>query len=769
MQYKRLWISLAVVLVGSFAVLGFFGFEIYRQAPPIPQRVMTSAGQELFTGKDILEGQSVWQSMGGQEVGTIWGHGSYVAPDWSADWLHREATWILDRWAEAEGKSYQDLAPEAKAALEERLRQELRTNTYDPQTGNLILSPVRAQAIEATGEHYAALFGDNPALNLERKAYALPPNMLGVGEIARKAKLNAFFFWTAWACVTNRPGQSVSYTQNWPPDELVGNRPAGALVLWSIVSCVFLLGGIGALSWSYAALRRNEAPAPKLSEQDPLLSFRPTPSMKSTRKYFWAVMMMLVAQVALGALTAHYGVEGSAFYGFPLARWFPYVVTRTWHLQLGLFWIATAWLATGLFMGPAISGREPRFQRAGVNLLFLGLLIVLGGSMVGEFLGIRQRLGLTNNFWFGHQGLEYVDLGRFWQSCLFAGLLLWLFLLGRALWPALRKAGENRHLLALFFLSSAAIALFYGAGLAWGRQTNLAVIEYWRWWVVHLLMEGFFEVFATAVIAFFLSRMGLLQPAKATAAVLFSTTIFLGGGIIGTFQHLYFTGTPIAVLALGAVFSALEVVPLVMIGFEAYENLTLNRARPWVSHYKWPLYCFAAVGFWNLVGAGLLGFLINTPIALYYMQGLNTTPVHAHAALFGVYGMLGIGLMLFCLKGLTARRVWKTGPLAFAFWAINLGLVLAIALSVLPVGLRQAWASTQYGMWYARSAEFMKAPPMETLHWLRLIGDSIFAAGVLALGWFVLGLRTGWSLGRKLEPTHPEIYHRAIAQKEERL
>jgi nitric oxide reductase subunit B len=346
----------------------------------------------------------------------------------------------------------------------------------------------------------------------------------------------------------------------------------------------------------------------------------------------------------------------------------------------------------------------------------------------------------------GHQGLEYVDLGRFWQLFLFVGLFVWLFLMARALWPVLKRPGEQRHLLGLFLLASAAIALFYGAGLMWGRHTNLAMIEYWRWWVVHLWVEGFFEVFATVVIAFLFVRMGLLKSRSATGAVLFSTIIFLGGGMIGTFHHLYFSGTPVAVLALGATFSALEVVPLVLIGREAYENLTITRLAPWIRAYQWPIYFFVSVAFWNLVGAGLFGFFINPPIALYYMQGLNTTPVHGHTALFGVYGMLGIGLMLFCLRALTKDRVWKTGLIRFTFWAMNIGLALMVLLSLLPVGLLQAWASVEHGMWYARSAEFMQTDLMSRLRWMRLFGDTIFALGSVTLGLFVLGLKTGWSL-----------------------
>jgi len=745
-KVTRLWFTLVTVIALSFGVLGYYGVELYRQAPPIPDRVITTGGTVLFTGQNIRDGQNVWQSLGGQEVGTVWGHGAYVAPDWSADWLHRECVWLLDHWGQRGfNQPYAKLSAEQQATLRGRLKSELRTNTYDPKSKNLIVSEDRAQAMAAVAAHYAGVFGEDPAFDELRDAYAIPANSIKTAE--RQSWMNAFFFWASWACATNRPNAEITYTNNWPAEALIDNRPTGATVVWSVVSFVVLLAGIGALSWYFAVQRNKPEVEHAIPARDPLLALNPTPSMCATLKYFWVVAALIVAQVGLGAITAHYGVEGSGFYGFPLAEYLPYAVTRTWHTQLGIFWIATAWLATGLFIAPAVSGYEPKFQRLGVNVLFVCLLVIVVGSMAGQWLGVQQRLGLEANFWFGHQGYEYVDLGRFWQLFLFAGLFIWLFLMGRALWPAIRQPTENRHLLGLFFIASSAIALFYGAGLMWGRQTHLAMAEYWRWWVVHLWVEGFFEVFATVVIAFLFTRMGLLRVASATSAVLFSTTIFLTGGIIGTFHHLYFTGTPTAILALGATFSALEVVPLVLIGFEAYENLTLSRARQWVQAYKWPIYFFVGVAFWNLVGAGLFGFLINPPIALYYMQGLNTTPVHGHTALFGVYGMLGIGLMLFCLKGLTSPlRVWRTGALRLAFWSINAGLVLMVVLSLLPVGLMQTWASVEHGMWYARSAEFLQTPLMDTLRWLRVVGDTVFAVGIMALGWFVLGLKTGWSL-----------------------
>lgn len=753
MNFRKYWAWLIGVMVASFAVLGYYGYELYQVAPPLPERVVTTDGRQIYTRQEITTGQNVWQSMGGQEVGSVWGHGGYTAPDWTADWLRREASWILDHWATRDfGGSYAQLGPEAQAVLRTRLQEELRTNTYDPATRTLTISPLRAQAIAAVSDHYTRLFGSDPALGELRDAYAIPANTIKDPE--RLRQMNAFFFWATWATVTNRPGQAISYTHNWPPEALVGNTATGSMVLWSVVSFVLLLAGIGALAWFYAADRRRaeEEECHTAPETDPLLALKPTPSMRATLKYFWVAGALWVVQVLLGVVTAHYGVEGGGLYGIPLDQWLPYSVARTWHLQLGIFWIATTWLATGLFISPAVSGYEPKFQRLGVNVLFGALLVIVVGSLAGQWLGAMQKLDLGTNFWFGHMGYEYVEMGRFWQLFLWAGLFIWLGLMTRAMWPAFRNPAENRNLLGLFLLASAAIALFWGAGALWNRETNLAIAEYWRWWVVHLWVEGFFEVFATTVIAFLFTRMNLIKQVTAARAVLLSTTIFLFGGILGTFHHLYFSGTTLPVLALGATFSALEVVPLVLIGFEAYENYALCKTQPWVMAYKWPIYFFIAVAFWNLVGAGLFGFFINPPIALYYMQGLNTTPVHGHAALFGVYGMLGLGLMLFCLKGLATHRQWKTKLLGFSFWAINLGLALMILLSLLPIGLIQTWASVEHGYWYARSAEFMQTPLMDTLRWLRVIGDTLFAIGALALGWFVFGLKFGWSIRPAKEP-----------------
>ena len=758
---RKLWLALAVLLVSSFSVLLWAGSEIFRAAPPMPEQVVAQDGSVVYTRADIEQGRQVWQSFGGMQLGSIWGHGAYVAPDWSADWLHREATDVLDLWARSDGgmATYAELPAEHQAALRGRLQEMMRANTYDPATRTITLTQDRVAALSNVAAHYESLFGNDPATAELREAYAMKQNTVATAEHRRA--LTAFFWLSAWAATTERPtafgdsifpdktgvvSKQVTYTNNWPSEPLVGNTPPPALWVWSAFSVIFLIAGIALLGWHYAVTHgRGEEPH-TIPVSDPFALLRITPSMRATAKYFWVVLAMFLAQIGLGAITAHYQIEGQEAYGFALSEYLPYSLARTWHTQLAVLWIATAWLATGLYIAPALSGHEPKYQRFGVNFLFVSLLLIVVGGFAGQWFAVMQILPIEYNFWFGHQGWEYADLGRFWQWYLFIGLLLWVTLVGRSLWPILRgrstgsEATDSKSIIGLLFLSTVAIGLFYGAALMWGENTHISEVEYWRWWLVHLWVEGFFEVFATAVMALIFTRLGLVRTTTANIAVLFATIVFMAGGVLGTLHHLYFVGTPISVVALGASFSALEVVPLAYLGFEAYHTWKIGKSTPWMVRYRWPVMFFIAVSFWNLVGAGLFGFLINPPLSLYYMQGLNLTALHAHTALFGVYGMLGIALVLFCLRGLRGQMVWNTKLLKVSFWSLNIGLALMGVLTLLPLGTMQLLAAIEHGYWYARSAEFMQKSIVELLIWMRMPGDIIFSIGALSLAWFVLWL-----------------------------
>jgi nitric oxide reductase subunit B len=735
---RKLWAWLAVICLLSFGVLGWVGTEIYLTAPPIPNQVVSTSGEAVFTEGEVQQGQQAWQSAGGQQLGSVWGHGSYVAPDWSADWLHREALALRNIWAERDyKKSFDNLSLGQQGEINGLLKNEMRSNTYDARTGNITLSDDRVAAIKQVKQHYINLFGDDDSLNQLRDQYAMGSGLLP--DQADLQALPAFIFWSSWSAATNRPGETdLSYTSNWPHEPLVDNTPTAGTGIWSIASVIFMIAAIVGMIFLRSTSKEESDPKPL--ESDPLFDLKPTPSMKATRKYFYVVIGLILAQVGMGVITAHYSVEGQSFFGFPLAQILPFSISRTIHTQFAVLWIATAWLATGLYIAPAISGHEPKYQKLGVNLLFYALLFIVVGSTATGWIGSLQHLGSGFSFWVGNQGLEYTSMGRVWQILLFVGLLFWVLLLGRGLMPALKKPSESRGLIMMVFLSAICIGGFYATSLTWGPHTHYSLIEYWRWWLVHLWVEGFFEVFATAVIALLFTRLGLIRASTANLAIVFETIVFLFGGILGTLHHLYFTGTPTYVIAIGAMFSALEVVPLAMVGFEAYHNYQRSKIAPWVQSYKWSIMCFIAVGFWNIVGAGLLGFSINTPIALYYMQGLNMTAAHGHAALFGVYGMLGIGLLLFCLRGLSSRLAWSDSLLKLMFWSLNIGLGMMVFMSLVPAGIYQAAASISKGMWYARSPEIIHSPFMETLVWLRVPGDIVFAIGTVFLACFAVRL-----------------------------
>jgi nitric oxide reductase subunit B len=728
---------LLFIIVACFTVLIFGGAQISKHKPPIPERVVAPSGEVVLTGDDIHLGQRQYLSRGGQQTGSIWGHGAYLAPDWSADALHRTGLVTAGlarglapadavRFAQAD---LQALPAGERGRVEALVAEELRQNRYDEATGTLTLSPGQAAAYPALVAYYTGLFRDGS------DAMSIPSGFVADAGDARA--MTAFFFWTAWSAGTNRPGADYSYTANFPHDPLVGNKPLASALVWSIVSVVLLILGIFIAIYAYMKLREKDGHEP--ARLAALVQPKPTPSQRAALPYFAIAIVLFILQAALGSITGHYAVEGNKLFGIEVGSLLPYAATRGWHLQLAVFWIATCWLATGLFIGPLVTGgHEPKGQKPLVVTLLVALVVVVVGALAGTYLGVRGKLSGPDGWLVGHQGYEYIELGRVWQVALIAGMLLWLFLVYRAIKPALRQEQDKGGLTHLLLYASVSIPLFYSVGLFYTPGTHIAVADYWRWWVVHLWVENFFEVFATVALAFILSKIGAVGEKSAQRATHFSIFLYLGAGIIGTFHHLYFTGSPLFITALGATFSALEIVPLTLLGFEVHENLKLARSGGNATPWRWPLYFFVAVAFWNAVGAGVLGFLINPPIVLYYAQGLNTTPIHSHGALFGVYGFLAIALMLFAMRNIVRIEAWSDRLLEIAFWGLNLGLAGMIVFSLLPAGIYQFAAGVEHGLWYARSPEVTGSAFIHAVTWARVVPDLVFDVGAVALLVFVV-------------------------------
>ncbi|WP_088892465.1 nitric-oxide reductase large subunit [Leptolyngbya ohadii] len=719
---------LVLVCVISFSVLLGAGAAIARNAPPVPVAIESPQSEILLTQANIQSGQEIYLARGGQHIGSVWGHGSYLAPDWTADLLHKwglaTAGVLYNGNPDFDQAGLEALPVGDRASLEAQVAEQFKANRYDANTKVLTLTNAQTKALPQVFASYQTLLTNGS------REHSIPSGWFKDNQQIHD--VTAFFAWTAWAASANRPNAPFSYTANFPHDPLIGNTAPAQFLIWSIVSVVLLVAGIGV--FLFVQLSQEDAEEVQVVAERPALRI-PTASQKVTTLFFGVAMALFLVQIGMGMVTAHYAVEGDGFYGIPLDRFLPYAASRTWHLQLAVFWIATCWLAAGLYFAPRFGKQEPKAQAIGNGVLLGALTVVVVGSMVGSWAAVQGILGTKLSFLWGHQGYEYVELGRVWQILLIGGMTFWLWLMYRALKPALKREGSKTGLNHFFLYSAITIPLFYSAGLMYTNHTPMSVAEYWRWWVVHLWVEGFFEVFATVAIAYLCSELGFIKKAAALQATYLTTILYLGSGLIGTLHHLYFAGTPVFITAMGSVASALEVVPLTLIGFEVAKSLKFSRNAQ--GFYRMPMRFFIATCVWNLVGAGVFGFLINPPIVLYYSQGLNTTPIHAHAALFGVYGSLALALMLFALREITPEKAWNERLLNFAFWHINGGLVIMLAFGLIPNGFYQLVQSVNHGTWYARSAEVISSPWMHWTTWLRIPGDIIFTVGAIAMAWFV--------------------------------
>jgi nitric oxide reductase subunit B len=710
---SRWWMQGAILtyLVG-FCILGFLAYLGYAEQPPIPARVVDAGGTPLMTHDDILDGMNVFERYGIMEYGTIYGHGAYLGPDFTTDYLHREAQLLLKSYADSR-------SPESAAA---RVIAELHSNTYDPASGTLTWSDARAEAHRALTTIYEQMFSaSQPSSGLQ--AHSIPRQ----DEIA---KMTDFFAWTAWTASADRPGHSYSYTNNWPPEPLAGNHVTADAVTWSVISIIFLLGGTGVVLFffgRYDWLGWTEER--HLLRFLPVDDFAPTPAQRAVVWFLLVSSLLFLIQTLVGGLAAHYRAEPANFFGVDVSSLLPYNLVRTWHVQLAIFWVSASYLAAGIFIAPLLSGHEPRGQFTLTIILLVAVAIVVFGSLAGEYASIQ---GWIRQWWFwlGDQGFEYLDLGRIWQIGLIAGLALWVFILWRGLRGALTQERQG-NLPWMLFYAALAIPAFYAVGLLVSPRSGFVITDFWRFWVVHLWVEDFLELFTTVVVAYVFVLLGMVSERTALRVIYLDIILYSIGGVVGTMHHLYFSGMPAAHMALGAAFSAMEVIPLLMLTLEAWAFIRSGgRSTTGAGHpHRWAVWFLVATGFWNFLGAGVFGFLINLPVVSYYEIGTGLTANHAHTSMMGVYGMLAIGLLLFCLRYLMRPEAWSERAAQVSFLSLNIGLAWMAFCNLFPVGIVQLHDAVGIGYWHARTPQFLMTPWVHALEWLRLPGDALFIIG----------------------------------------
>jgi nitric oxide reductase subunit B len=739
--------GVAFTLIVGFAILIFISSRAYKNAPPIPEKVLGPGGEIIYTSEDITDGQEVFLKYALMENGTIWGHGAYLGPDFSAEYLHTLALDTAEAVAEhLYDRNLVELTDAERLNVNAEAGRLLKMNRYD--TGTKILTFTQAEVDSFGGQigKWSKYFsGPDTTGGLPAKYIDDPDELY---------KLTAFFSWAAWVSAANRPDKKYSYTNNFPYDPMIGNRPTNAAILWSALSLIGLLAGIALVLFAFGRFSYLGWRGDPAQIEPKMLLGPPTESQKATIKFFFVVTLLFLAQVLVGGATAHFRADPGSFYGIDLSHYFPSNILRTWHLQLAIFWVATAYVGGGLVLAPALGGMEPKGQSGGVNALFWALVFVVAGSLLGEILGIRQVLG-DLWFWLGHQGWEYLDLGRAWQVLLAIGLIFWVGLLLRGVGPA-RKDPERREISLLFIFAAAAIPFFYLPAFFFDSSSNFTVVDMWRFWIIHLWVEGFFELFVTVLVAVTFFLLGMVARKTAVRVIYLDVILFLGSGIVGTAHHWYWTGQSSVTMALAAMFSALEVVPLLLLTLDAWDFIRLTKTesdgkgREFDIPYRWAFYFLMAVGFWNFVGAGIFGFLINLPIVSYFEIGTMLTPNHGHAAFMGAFGMLGMALLVLALRQVSTSEQWVQSEkfIRVSFWGLNIGLAMMIVSNLFPGGLHQLWDVLNNGYWHARSADYMNQDMVRLIEWFRMPGDVVFIIlgvipAVIAAGLTYKHIRTG--------------------------
>ncbi|MHB8862574.1 MAG: nitric-oxide reductase large subunit [Pirellulaceae bacterium] len=732
------FVSMAILLVG--------GYYAVDHVPPIPEQVV-SAGNPVTDGAAIRRGQKVYQRYGLMDHGSVWGHGSLRGMDFSAYTLHCMGG-LVKQYLATDGQpsadAHRELPPRPRRELDEldnTVIREMRVNRYDEQTGTLELTPAQAFAFDQMRKFWEREFSEGDT------HYGFLKNTIPTAE--KRQDLADFFFWTAWAAGTDRPGLYYSYTNNWPSDPTVGNKASSEALVWSLGSIIALFAVLGIVVYVVHRYGFFYGESTAVEAGYRLLQAPVTPSQRASAKFFLIAGLLFVVQIFNGGLLAHYTVHPGTFYVKFIGEMYPYAWAKTWHLQLAILWIAVSWIGTAIYLAPLVGRKEPRGQKLLVNILFVAVVAVTVGSLLGEVLGIKgffDQLGQYAWFWLGHQGWEYLELGRLWQILLFGGLIFWLVIVYRAMAPVLKRDpnestedADRRAVMWFYVLSAVLVVFFFGFGLMYGHDTHLSVADYWRWFVVHIWVESIFEFFGVAVISVFLVMVGLVSARSALRVAYLTAILVFLSGIPGTAHHYFWFGGPSFWLAIGGVFSSLEPIPMILLVVRAWMEYKSIREEGREFPYRWPLFFLTASSVWNFVGAGISGFLINLPIINYYEHATYLTSNHGHTALFGVYGMLAIALILFSWRGLVENQYWSDRILMISFWGLNIGLFLMFTTGLFPIGILQIWYAYDQGFWWGRSAEFYNLPLIQTLGFWRIVPDTILIVlGAFPLLYFLL-------------------------------
>lgn len=749
---KYWWVHFAIVAGISAVGLVALGVWTYTGAPPLTGFVSASTGETVITLEEIQRGKEVFHLRGLMTYGSFWGDGAERGPDYTAYALHQ--TRIAMQAYYENQVTDRPLTQFERDGIAARVRRELHANGWDAQANVIRLNDAQVYAYRQLIGEVTGMFTDpthpEAFMSGRRPGYISDPTDL--------KNLAAFFFWGGWVAAADRPGETYSYTHNWPYEPEAGNTPTFATIFWSVLSILALFFGVMLVLYVYGQMRT--LPGDPFNGNGWTLTtvdlenkgqayVRPT--QRSTYKFFAFAVILFLVQVLAGIYSAEDFVGGGP--GTMAVNWLgialPFTVTRSWHLILQIYWFFMCWVGYTIFFLPRLS-KVPTGQRFLVNLLFALCVLVGAGALFGIYGGQMGYLSDTLAYWLGSQGWEFLELGRAWHILMLASFVLWIAIIYRGV-----KQWITRESLwsvpAWLLYGSGIMVAFLFFGMFMTPRENFAISDYWRWMNIHMWVEVTFEVFTTCIVGYMLVQMGLITRPMAERVIFLAVMMFLVTALIGISHNFYWIAKPSGIIALGSVFSTLQVLPLLLITLDAWRMRAEKiKAREYLAQGKqqfvmdgvWMF--ILAVNFWNIFGAGVFGSLINLPIVNYFEHGTYLTGNHAHAAMMGVKGNVALAGALFCCQHLFQRAYWSEKLVKTVFWSLQIGLAMMMLFDLFPVGVYQLSVAFTHGFWYARTQEIVTGPVFQMLTWLRSVGGMVFLfGGVLPLVWFVLS-RARW-------------------------
>lgn len=725
-------LTLIGVIVLSASVLIWGTVRTYQNVPPIPSALLTESGAEVFDANAIRAGQTVFQRRNLMGFGTLLGNGSYFGPDFTAEYLARLRDSILgDLAGRRFGRSMADLdgAQREEATVELR-----RILSAVAPTGSSRASVEGARVPEEwapahrrfVAEYRDRFVGGEPELGVAR-------NTLRDDEVENLA---AFIGWTAWFSLVDRPQSDGSYTNGFPYIPELGLKPTGRAILWTIwtTGLVLLLAMLVVLAYEYVDIE----PIPELPALQERATGPPSPLERAVLFVLVGCTLVFFLQCLAGGYLANAYASRDTFYGIfksvGLERMavLPFQAVRAAHTAMAVIWVVGMWMAGALYVSLRIGGADRRWHGRLAALSIAILAISVLGTLIGVYASVRGWL--DTSWWLvGSEGTEYLEMGRLWRAGIGIGFVIWITIMV----TVLRSARVRwKPLLDLLALNGVGITAAFFASFLYRPDSHWVIIDYWRWWTVHHWVEGIFAFFQLLVTGWFLAGLRLVNREEVTKSLYLEGTVVLLAGFLAIGHHYWWVGEPTFWMGIGSVFSTLEVLPLFLLLASALGTLRTD-FRELTTAHRMSLLFFVAAAVWQFLGSGILGLLINLPIANYYEHGTFLTVAHSHASFFGAFGFLALGLLLYVVRHASPVG-WNERRLKLSFWLLNAGLLIMLALSVVPIGVLQLLTVVQSDYAAARSLAFYQRPIVHLLNYLRVPGDTLIILGAALLAWQII-------------------------------